>query len=115
MRHVDAWPQNPRLDPFRDAVWELSKAGVVQAYLITEAVPMRAMPAFWEKQEWLWLSVCWLDGRRDPPRHDQGPDWPALSALERGRFELDDIAFTVLDVTAVHGPQRESLWHRYRV
>lgn len=114
MRPIAAWPRNPRLDPFRDAVWQLSKAGAVQAYLVTQVVPMRSMPVFWEQQEWLWFRICWLDGRREPPRHDQGPGWSVVSALEQSRFELDDIASTVLDATPVPAAQRATLWQRYR-
>ncbi|MBK8446854.1 MAG: hypothetical protein IPL41_09310 [Micropruina sp.] len=114
MRPTDDWPRDPRLDPFRDAVWQLSKAGVVQAYLITQVVPMRSMPVFWAQQEWLWYRICWLDGRRDPPRHDQAPGWPVVEALEQARFELDDIASTVLAATPVRASERDVLWQRYR-
>jgi hypothetical protein len=52
------------MNPFRDAVWELSQDGQAVAYLTTEVTRMRSL-AFWVKQEWLWYQVNWLDGGRD--------------------------------------------------
>lgn len=85
------WPRDPRLDPFRKAVWELSRDGHVEAFLTTEVTRMRSLPFFWVKQEWLWYQVNWLDGRRDHPREDYGPGWYAVAELEQGRFEHDEI------------------------
>jgi hypothetical protein len=48
------WPHDPRLDPFRDAVWELSRDGRVEAFMTTEVSRMRGLPFFWVKHEWLW-------------------------------------------------------------
>jgi len=55
------WPQDPRFDPFRDAVWELSREGQVEAYLTTAVIQMRSFPFFWVKREWMWYQVNWLD------------------------------------------------------
>ena len=77
------WSHEPRLDPFRDAVWELSRAGHVDAYLTMSVIPMRSFPFFWVKREWLWFQVNWRDGRRDPPGEDYGPGWFSASTGTR--------------------------------
>lgn len=113
MRGVDGWPRDPRLDPFRDVVWQLSRRGAVVGYLACRAVPMRGSPQVWEKQEWLWYRVTWLDGRHERPGLDHGPGWTVLSGLEGGRLELDDLAGTVLDAAPVEAARRAELWRRY--
>ena len=104
------WPMDPRLDPFREAVWELSQAGRAVAYLTTEVTRMRSL-AFWIKQEWLWYQVNWLDGRRERPDEDYGPKWYPVSDLEQGKFEVDE--GLVLDARPVIGPDRDRLWSEY--
>lgn len=102
--------EDSRLDPFRDAVWELSADGGVVAYLTTEVIPMRSL-AFWAKREWLWYQVNWLDGRRDRPDEDYGPGWYTVSELEHGKLAVDD--GLLLDARPAVGPERERLWAEY--
>jgi hypothetical protein len=107
------WPQDPRLDPFRDAVWELSRDGQVEAYLTTQVFRMRSFPFFWVKREWLWYQVNWLDGRRDRMDEDYGPDWHTVTELEAGKFEHDSVAGLVFDARPVDAADRDTLWDRY--
>ena len=90
----DPWPQDWRLDPFRDAVWEPSREGQVEAYLTCQVIRMRSFPLLWIKREWLWYQINWLDGRQDQPQEDYGPGWLAVAELEQGRFD-DDGGMTV--------------------
>jgi hypothetical protein len=53
----DPWPQDRQLDPFRDAVWELSRVGLVEAYLTCQVVRMRSFPFRWVRREWRWYQV----------------------------------------------------------
>ena len=108
----DPWPQDQRLDPFRDAVWELSRDGQVEAYLTCQVIRMRSFPLFWIRREWLWYQVNWqVDGRRDEPQEDYGPDWLAVAELEEGRFDYDD--GPAFDARPVEESQREMLWDRF--
>lgn len=109
------WPRDPRLDPFRDAVWELSLHGQPLAHMTTHIIPMRAFPTKWaRKQEWLWYQVNWLDGRRDRPDEDYGPEWFVVQELEGGTFEYPhggrEVSF---DAKPVTGVERADLWARY--
>lgn len=113
MRAAEPWPRDPRLDPFRDAVWELSRGGRVAGYLTCRVVPSRALPLFWERAESVWYRVAWPEGRWERPREDHGPHWPVVGDLERGRFALEDIAGTVFDARPVTGAVRDALWHKY--
>ena len=106
-----SWPRDPRLDPYRDAVWELSREGIVQAYMTMEVSRMRSLPCFWVKQEWLWYQSNWVDGRRDHSGEDYGPGWYVVAELEDGRFEYDD--GRVFDARPVEEPARTELWDRY--
>lgn len=107
------WPRDRRLDPFRDAVWELSRDGRVEAFLTTAVSRMRSLPVFWVKREWLWYQVNWLDDRRDDPKEDYGPGWYVVAELEQGKFEHDDIDGLVFDAKPVEEPKRLELWQRY--
>lgn len=108
------WPTDSRLDPFRDALWELRLAGQPVAHLTTQVSPMRSFPALWRKQEWLWFQVNWFDGRRDRSDEDYGPEWYSVAELERGRFVYHDggrdITFAASPIT---GEARDILWSRY--
>lgn len=107
----DPWPQDRRLDPFRDAVWELSRESRVEAYLTCQVLRMRSFPLWWVKREWLWHQVNWLDGRQDQPQEDYGPDWLTVTELEQGRFDYDDgVEF---DAKLVEGRHRDLLWDRF--
>lgn len=110
VRHDDTWPRDPRLDPFRDAVWELRRHGQVQAHLTTRVVPQQHL---WAKREALWFQLIWLDGRRERPLLDSGPTWSITTDLEQGRFEVLDIGDRVFDARAVEGDERARLWKRY--
>nr|WP_300141480.1 hypothetical protein [Propionicimonas sp.] len=104
------WPQDPRLDPFRNAVWELSRGGRVEAYLTCRVVPVRQL---WAKRESVWYQLHWLDGRRERPQADSGPVWSVVADLEHGRFEVLDVGDRVLDARPLTGPERDALWQRY--
>lgn len=108
----DPWPQDPRLDPFRDAVWELSREGQVAAYVTTAVGRMRSLPAFWVKQEQLWYQVHWIDGRRDLLQEDYGPGWYAVEELEQGHFEPASDG-QVFEARLVEEPDRSRLWAQY--
>lgn len=107
------WPQDRRLDPFRDAVWELSHEAQVEAYLTCQVIRMRSFPLFWIKREWLWYQVNWLDGRQDQPEEDYGPGWLAAAELEQGRFDYDGGNGLEFDAEPVAGPHRDMLWERF--
>lgn len=104
------WPGDPKLDPFRDAVWELGRHGRVQGHLTSRVVPVRQ---WWARRELLWYRVHWLDGRPERAQTDSGPLWSVASDLAEGRFEVLDIADTVLDARPVTGAERDALWARY--
>lgn len=108
------WPKDPRLDPFRDAVWELARDGKVCAYLTTRVIPMRTLPLLWQRHEWLWYQVNWLDGRRDRPDEDYGPEWYNVQELKRGHFEYprDRQSTVVLDARPLSGADRDTQWTR---
>jgi hypothetical protein len=105
----DPWPHDRRLDPFRDAVWKLSRAGRVEAYLTCQVIRMRSFPFLWIKREWLWYQVNWLDGRRDEPEEDYGPTWYTVAEWEQGKFEYDGVDGT-FDAEPIEGPGRDRLW-----
>lgn len=107
------WPEDRRLDPFRDAVWELSRGGRVEAYLTCQVLRMRSFPLFWIKREWLWYQVNWLDGRQDQSREDYGPAWLAVAELEQGRFDHDDGDGREFEAKPVEGPRRDILWRTF--
>ncbi|HEX6870004.1 MAG TPA: hypothetical protein VF163_02810 [Micromonosporaceae bacterium] len=71
---------------------------------------MRAFPFFWLKREWFWCQINWLDGRRDDPEEDYGPNWHTVAELEAGKF---DSTGQVFDARPVVGTDREKLWERY--
>lgn len=107
------WPKDPRVDVFRDAVWELSLNGEVVGWLTTSVNPMRALPAFWLKQEQMWAQVHWHNGASEFPEEDYGPGWYAVEELLGGSYVTSD-PLTGLDVrfnaTVVTGPERDQLW-----
>lgn len=110
MTNPQDWPADPGLDPFRDAVWELSRHGKVVAHLTCRVVPVRQL---WARREVLWYRVHWLDGRHERAQADSGPTWSVTADLRQGRFELLDIGGTVLDARPVTGVERDQLWQRY--
>lgn len=112
MTFEDPWPQNPRLDPFRDSIWELRSDGEVIAYVTTSVERVRSFPAFWVKREQLWHQVHGLDGRRDGSQVDYGPGWDVIAELEQGRFDpmSDGQAFEAI---RVEDPERSRLWAQY--
>lgn len=111
------WPRDPRLDPFRDAVWELSLNGETVGWLTTSVNVMRALPAFWLKQEQMWTQVHWLDGERGDMEEDYGPEWYTVEELLTGKFVTDhprtDLQDT-FDATLVTGAERDRLWAELR-
>jgi hypothetical protein len=109
----EPWPQDPRLDPYRNAVWELARSGRVQGYLTCRVIPTRSFPGLWAKSELLWYQVCWLDGRRERPGEDHGPGWPVVTDLEEGRFVADDLRGFTYAARPVEGQARQRLWARY--
>ena len=114
MKLDTSWPRDPRLDPFRDAVWELRRKGRVEAYVTSRVIPVRGTLQFWEKHELVWYRVNWVDGHRDHPLEDRGPAWRVVSGLEQGSFTDDsDLAERVFEARPVTGPERDRLWRQY--
>jgi hypothetical protein len=107
------WPKDPRLDVFRNGVWELSWNGEVMGWVTTGVMPMRSFPFFWHKQEQMWTQVHWLDGNHEYLEEDYGPEWNAAKELRGGHFVSThprtglEVSF---DATAVTGSERERLW-----
>ena len=93
-------------------MWELSRDGQVCAYVTTAVIPMRSLPAFWMRREWLWYQVHWLDGRQDQPEEDYGPDWYAIAELEMGRFAPRS-AGEIFAAQRMSEPERSRLWRKY--
>lgn len=108
---ADLKPRDPRLDPYRDAVWALSRDGRVEAHLVTQVTHFRHWPSGRRYHEWFWCKVCWLDGRQDVPEEDYGPEWFVVSELEQGSFESD--RGRKFDAKPVHGSERARLWEKY--
>lgn len=108
----DPWPHESRLDPFRDAVWKLSRDGEVAAYVTTNVARMRSFPAFWVKREQLWYQVHWLDGRRAVLQEDYGPHWYAVAELERGYLDPASDG-ELYEAERVQEPERSRLWEQY--
>lgn len=107
------WPQDPRLDVFRDAVWELSLNGEAMGWVTTGIAPMRGFPFFWLKEERMWTQVHWLSGEHDYLEEDYGPEWPVAEELRRGHFVTTDPRDgleATFDAAAVTGPARDRLW-----
>lgn len=107
------WPQNPRLHPFRDAVWELSRDGETVGHLVSTVAPMRSL-LFWIKQECVWFEVTWSDGTvdPDPPLEDYGPEWVTVSELERGFY--DDLDRGRFDARPLSGSERDAVWQKVK-
>lgn len=73
------WPKDPRLDAFRDGVWELSLNGESMGWVTTGVMPMRSFPFFWLKQERMWTQVHTLSATRRSSQHPTGRHpgvWP---------------------------------------
>lgn len=113
MRLDASWPQDPRLDPYRNSVWELRRAGRVQGYLTCRVLPVRAFPTPWAKSELVWYQVHWRDGRRERSQTDTGPGWDVVSELERGRFTHDDLRQLGYEARRVDGAEGDRLWAQY--
>ena len=105
--------RDPRLDAFRDAVWELSREGKVEAYLVTQVTHFRYWPFGRERHEWFWCKVCWLDGRQNPPEEDYGPEWYVVADLEEGKFESAYDGGEVFAARRVEGTLRDEVWGRF--
>ncbi|WP_298044969.1 hypothetical protein [uncultured Citricoccus sp.] len=107
------WPQDPRLDQFREAVWELSLGGETRGWVTTSVMPMRSFPFFWDKQEQMWTQVHWVDGRHEYCEEDYGPEWYSVEELRGGHFSTwdpsvsEDVDF---EATLVTGAERDRLW-----
>ena len=106
----DAPPHDPRLDPFLDAVWELSRQGRVEAYLVTNVSNFRYWPFGRKRRDCMWFRVCWPDGRFEVPEDDYGPEWFIVDDLEQGKFDGSDGVF---DAKPVEGSLRDQLWEQY--
>lgn len=109
------WPRDPRLDVFRDAVWELELDRESRGWLTTSVGVMRSFPFFWDKQEQMWSQVHWLDGVHEYPEEDYGPEWYASEELLGGAFVTKDpqngqeASFAATPVT---GAERDRLWEQ---
>ena len=106
------WPEDPRLDPYREAVFELRHDGRVVAHLVTEVVRMRSLN-FWLKQEVLHFQVHWLNGRVDGIDEDYAPGWYTVAQLEQGCFEPSWDDGLMLSATKVGSPRQEELLALY--
>ncbi len=109
----NSWPRDPRLDPFRNAVWELSRGARVEAHLTCRVIPTRSFPNVWARSELLWYQVVWADGRRERPGEDHGPAWTVVGGLEEGRFVNDDLRSFTYDARRLEGDERDRLWEAY--
>ncbi|WP_269306447.1 hypothetical protein [Aeromicrobium sp. HA] len=107
----DDWPKDPRLHPFREAVWELSRDGVIVGHLISDIWPMRSLPLFWKRQEHMWFALVWADGKVDRPNEDYGPDWCTVSELEQGFLDEGGDRF---EARPLEGQDRDALWDRHK-
>ena len=109
------WPRDPRLDVFRDAVWELTIDGEIKGWLTTSVGVMRSFPFFWDKQEQMWSQVHWLDGKHEYLEEDYGPEWYAVEELLGGHFVTEDpqtIRETSFAASPVTGTERDRLWEQ---
>ena len=109
------WPRDPRLDVFRDAVWELTIDGEIKGWLTTSVGVMRSFPFFWDKQEQMWSQVHWLDGKHEYLEEDYGPEWHAVEELLGGHFVTDDPQTnreTSFAASPVTGTERDRLWEQ---
>ena len=115
MSYDGARARDSRLDPLRDAVWELSRDGQVAGYLTTQVVQYQnlLLPFLPAKREMLWSQVHWLDGETERSEEDYGPRWLTVSQLERGTFESDYRVGVFWDAKRLEGPARDRLWERY--
>lgn len=108
-----SWPKDPKLDPFRDAVWQLSSPGGLTGWVTTSVMPMRSLPFFWVKFESMWNQVHWIDGKHEDVEEDYSPDWFTVEELLSGHFTTVDSRFNrdgTFDAVAVTGPERDRLW-----
>lgn len=105
-----SWPADSRLNPFRDAVWELSRDGIVVGHIASEVARLRSLPAPWVRREFMIFDVIWVDGTRECQMEDYGPDWLTVVELERGFVEVDD---GVLDARPLTGSDRDRIWAEY--
>lgn len=108
----DSWPRDPRLDPLRKSVWELSRGGRIEAHLVTQVTHFRHWPGR-RRHEWLWCKICWLDGRQELPEEDYGPGWFIVAELERGQFESSNTSGGVFTAKPVEGAIADELWAHY--
>lgn len=105
----EPWPQDPRLDPFRDAVWELSRDGRVAGHLVSSIGPMRSFPGWRERQEWMLYAVVWSDGTVERPNEDYGPQWLTVAELEQGYYDDGDR----YAARRLEGEARDRIWWRW--
>lgn len=107
------WPKDPLLDPFRDAVWQLSLDGEVKGWVTTSVTPMRSLPFFWSKLECMWNQVHWVDEKHEDVDEDYGPDWIDVEELLTGHFTVADSRFDregTFDAIVLTGPEGDRLW-----
>ncbi|MEW1953343.1 hypothetical protein [Terrabacter sp. NPDC080008] len=105
-------PRDPRLELYRDAVWELSRNGRLEAHLVTQVTYFRYWPFGRRYHEWLFCRVCWLDGRSEPPEEDYEP-WTIVPELEQGKFESSYAQGGMFDARPLEGSARDLIWERY--
>ncbi|GAA0619880.1 hypothetical protein HPO96_25350 [Kribbella sandramycini] len=101
---------DPRLAPYRDAVFELRHNGELVGHLTTQIWSMRSLPALHLKRDQLWSQITWLDGTKERPEEDYGPDWPTLTELESGTYDPTYGDYSDLQATPLTGPARDTLW-----
>lgn len=109
------WPADPRLDSFRDAVWELRLDREMVAYVTTQVGRMRSFPRLWARDEQLWYQIHWCDKRHDNLAEDYGLVWPVVEEFESGRFAYwhGDGSEIEYDTCPVEPELCQELWDRY--
>jgi hypothetical protein len=78
----------PRLEPFRARLVELRREGEVVGHIATRVRSFWS-PFSFRRNECVWFTIIWADGRRENPFEDYAPPWPTIEQLEHGRFIWD--------------------------
>ncbi|BCQ03620.1 hypothetical protein [Cutibacterium avidum] len=111
-------------------VAKLRYHGELRAYLLVSAASL-GISRNGGETPWLWFTVCWLDGRAEPPFDDYGPDWVILNELKRGRltfqqepslvkksrifgvYTVNNSSDIEYEVDWVSSDEGERIWHKY--
>lgn len=72
---------DPQLRAFDHGVGTLSVDGQLRGYLASVVGHMA------DGEPWPWFRIIWLDGRKDEPFEDYGPDWRTVRELDAGKLD----------------------------